>query len=137
MLILQKVQQDLQLEAQRKEEEKRSLIDSLVDPLDIEGASEDQILETLVNLYQRVWEAEKKRLNTEYQIVRKDFEVRQRRTDQLGRVKREKCAMRMLLSSFKNITAKKKTALQIYYIFYHTDDIVSFRIDTGRKRMNG
>jgi len=75
VLILQKVQQDLQLEAQRKEEEKRSLIDSLVDPLDIEGASEDQILETLVNLYQRVWEAEKKRLNTEYQIVRKDFEL--------------------------------------------------------------
>ena len=116
MLILQKVQQDLQLEAQRKEEEKRSLIDSLVDPLDIEGASEDQILETLVNLYQRVWEAEKKRLNTEYQIVRKDFEVRQRRTDQLGRVKREKCAMRMLLSSFKNITAKKNCTANILYI---------------------
>ena len=127
MLILQKVQQDLQLEAQRKEEEKRSLIDSLVDPLDIEGASEDQILETLVNLYQRVWEAEKKRLNTEYQIVRKDFEVRQRRTDQLGRVKREKCAMRMLLSSFKNITEKKK--LHRKYIIYFIIPTILFHLE--------
>jgi len=75
VLILQKVQQDLQLEAQKKEEEKRNLIDSLVDPLDIEGASEDDILETLVNLYQRVWDAEKKRLDKEYQIIRKDFEL--------------------------------------------------------------
>merc|ERR1712228_22367 len=75
VLILQKVQQDLQLEAEKKEEEKRSLIDSLVDPLDIEGASEEDILETLVNLYQRVWDTEKKRLDKEYQIIRKDFEL--------------------------------------------------------------
>jgi len=75
VLILQKVQQDLLLEAEKKEEEKRSLIDSLIDPLDIEGASEDVLLETLIKLYQRVWDTEKKRLNIEYQIIRKDFEL--------------------------------------------------------------
>ena len=75
VLILQKVQQDLLLEAEKKEEEKRSLIDSLVDPLDIEGASEEDLLSTLVKLYQRAWDAEKKRLDKEYQIIKKDFEV--------------------------------------------------------------
>ena len=76
VLILQKVQQDLLVEAEKKEEEKRSLIDALVDPLDIdEGTSEEDVLSTLVKLYQRVWDAEKKRLDKEYQIIKKDFEV--------------------------------------------------------------
>jgi len=75
VLILQKVQQDLLVEAERKEAEKRSVIDHLIDPLDIEGASEEELLNTLVELYSRVWEAEKKRLDKEYQIIRKDFEL--------------------------------------------------------------
>ena len=83
MLILKKVQQDLLLEAAKKEEEKKTAIDSLIDPLDIEGASEEALLETLVKLYQRVWDTEKKRLNIELGIIKKDNEVgRKRETEE-------------------------------------------------------
>lgn len=75
VLILQRVQEDLVREAEKKEEEKKTAVDALVAPLSLDGTTQDELLDILTQLYQTVWEVEKKRLDKECQIIKTDFEL--------------------------------------------------------------